>query len=90
MGKTQWRDTGLVHATDDAGRRFVIKTEAEWHDVATYSDAGQRWQDSGFKRYRLADGSSVIAHGDGSFKILASGAVLKPSRITLKCKPPSV
>ncbi len=87
VGKTEWRDAGLVHATDDAGLRFVIKTQTEWHDVATYADTGQRWQDSGFKRYRLADGSAVAPHGEDSFLIVVSGTVLRPSRLTLNRKP---
>ena len=57
------------------------------HDVATYADTGQRWQDSGFKRYRLADGSAVTQHGEDSFLIVVSGTILRPSRLTLNRKP---
>lgn len=77
MGKTDWRESGQLHATDSTGRRFVIKVHSQWHEVSTIMDSGPRWEDSQFKRYRLADGSSLNRQDDGSFVIVATGAVLR-------------
>lgn len=81
MAANDYRAEGRFTAHSKSGETHWVMVHQLWFEIDTVPEGRNRWQASGIRRYRLADGRELVALDARRFVIAATGEPLERSDV---------
>lgn len=81
MAAQDFRPEGRFPAHGKTGEHFWVLVHQLWFEIDAVPEGRDRWQASGIRRYRLADGRELVALDPSRFVISSTGEELRRSNV---------